>query len=503
MRLVATRRLEPGSTLARDVTIGRTRDRALLRAGVTVTDRYREALLANGHNAVYVEDDLSHDVVVTPALTEATRATATESLSRAFATVPAVARARDALPPEAMRELESVATMIAGEIAGSGQSVVALTDLAAADAYTLQHSIDVCAVGLLLAKRLFDEEGRVDFRGHRVFDRLEQWLAKLGVGLMLHDIGKVAIPTEVLNKPGKLDPDEWTLMRAHPGMGIELLSSDTISPLVKAVVRSHHERWDGGGYPSGIAGEAIPHFARIAAVADVFDAVTSERPYKAAARQHIGHEVINRGSGTQFDAEIVTYFNKVVAPYPPGDEIILADGRRGVVLSCPVENLSRPLVRIGFDAAGAPIEPQEINTLYQPDVLAARGRRHRRLSLGYRGGVLAEPPPAWVYLLRCCDGSLYCGWTSDLERRMRAHAAGRASRYTASRRPLALALALPQPDRSAARREEARVKGLAKGAKESWVAEMARVVPPSHDAALALEAQLADGGGREREAPAG
>ncbi len=110
---------------------------------------------------------------------------------------------------------------------------------------------------------------------------------------------------------------------------------------------------------------------------------------------------------------------------------------------------------------------------------------------------------AWVYLLRCRDGSLYCGWTSDLPRRMRAHATGRASRYTASRRPLELALAIAHPDRSAARREEARIKGLPKPAKELWVAEMARVVPQQDDAALALEAELADRGGRERQPAAG
>jgi len=112
-------------------------------------------------------------------------------------------------------------------------------------------------------------------------------------------------------------------------------------------------------------------------------------------------------------------------------------------------------------------------------------------------------PPAWVYLLRCADGSLYCGWTSDLPRRMRAHGRGVASRYTASRLPLTLALALPQPDRGAARREEARVKRLPKRAKESWVAEMARVVPAPQDAALALEPELAQRGGVEREPTAG
>lgn len=112
-------------------------------------------------------------------------------------------------------------------------------------------------------------------------------------------------------------------------------------------------------------------------------------------------------------------------------------------------------------------------------------------------------PPAWVYLLRCRDGSLYCGWTSDLQRRLRAHAAGRASRYTASRRPLQLAVAVPQPDFGAARREEARVKALTKPRKESWLAEMVRVVPAQDDAALALEAQLAERGGGEHQAPAG
>lgn len=373
MRLVATRRVPIGSVLARDVTIGAARERALLRSGVAITERYRTALLDGGHNAVYIEDSISTDIVVTPALTERTRAQATESLNRAFANVPAAARARERMAPEAIAELERVAQLIATEIAGSGQSVVALSDLGAADQYTLQHSIDVCAVGLMIAKRLFQDHGRVDYRGKRVWDRLEQWLAKLGVGLMLHDIGKVAIPSDILNKPGRLEPDEWTIVKAHPTVGLELLSSDLISPLVKAVVRSHHERWDGTGYPNGIGGEEIPHFARIAAVADVFDAVTSERVYKAAKPQHVGHEIINAGAGTQFDAEVVETFNKVVAPWPPGDEIVLADGRSGVVVSCPADELARPLVRIAFDAEGQATAPEEIDLRERADLLPLSG----------------------------------------------------------------------------------------------------------------------------------
>ena len=122
---------------------------------------------------------------------------------------------------------------------------------------------------------------------------------------------------------------------------------------------------------------------------------------------------------------------------------------------------------------------------------------------GETSATVAGVPPAFVYLLRCRDGSLYCGWTNDLTRRLRAHGAGRASRYTASRRPLSLALVLPMPDHRTARREEARVKRLTKLQKESLVIEMACVVPQPDDAALALEAQLADGRGAEPEAPAG
>jgi HD-GYP domain-containing protein (c-di-GMP phosphodiesterase class II) len=336
---------------------------------VLITERYRQSLLSAGHNAVYVEDGDTEDIVVASALTESTRAEATRGLSKAFSTVPAALAARESFPYRALEELERIALIIAGEIAASGQSVVALNDLAAADAYTLQHSVDVCAIGLMIAKKLFDREGRVDFRGKRTYDKLEHWLAKLGVGLMLHDVGKLAIPSEVLNKPGRLTPDEWKLMHEHPLIGLQMLSSDTISPLVKSVVRAHHERWDGAGYPHGLEGSNIPHFARIAAVADVFDAVTSERPYKEAAPQHVGHRIINEGSGTQFDPAIVSYFNKVVAPWPPGDSIDLADGSSGVVVSCPQADLGKPLVRVTKGPDGEPVKPYEVNLLERPALL--------------------------------------------------------------------------------------------------------------------------------------
>jgi HD-GYP domain-containing protein (c-di-GMP phosphodiesterase class II) len=138
------------------------------------------------------------------------------------------------------------------------------------------------------------------------------------------------------------------------------------------VIRSHHERWDGKGYPYGIAGLDIPEFARIAAVADVFDAVTSERVYAQAQPPHVGFRVIVENAGTQFDPAIVDTFRKVVAPYPAGHEIVLADGREAVVVSLSPKYPELPVVRVHTDASGQPTEPQELDLGDLPQ-LAPRG----------------------------------------------------------------------------------------------------------------------------------
>ena len=177
----------------------------------------------------------------------------------------------------------------------------------------------------------------------------------LGMGLLLHDVGKLALPTSITGKRDELTAEEWELMRSHPRLGLELLRGDDFSPLVKAVVLRHHERWDGTGYPDGKRGLEIHEMARIAAVADVYDAVTSERNYAPAKPAHEGVRAILEGSGTQFDPDVVDIFSRLVAPFPPGVELRLSDGRRAVVVSVPEEALDRPLVRV-IEGPGAPYE---------------------------------------------------------------------------------------------------------------------------------------------------
>src|SRR5204863_514365 len=215
-------------------------------------------------------------------------------------------------------------------------------------------------------QRVFREQGWIDHTGKRTWERRDRRLARLGLGLLLHDIGKLIIPQDVLNKPGQLDEAEWELMRAHPRAGVEMLRSDLISPLVKVVVRSHHERWDGGGYPDGLSGDEIHQLARIASAADVYDAVTSERVYASARPPDIGVQIVIDGAGRAFDPDVVDVFRRVVTPFPPGVEVELGDRRRGVVVSVPQNDLTRPLVRIGWGPGGRPVAPYELDTATEP-----------------------------------------------------------------------------------------------------------------------------------------
>jgi HD-GYP domain-containing protein (c-di-GMP phosphodiesterase class II) len=163
----------------------------------------------------------------------------------------------------------------------------------ARDAYTGKHAERVTAYGLELIKAMGIETAE------------EQ---ELEFGFLLHDIGKVAIPDAILYKPSTLTEKERALMEQHPGIGSQIVRGiEFLSDAVK-VVRSHHERWDGTGYPDGLAGEEIPLSARVFAVADVLDALTSDRPYRPASSLRVAREMIVAESGTHFDPSVIEVF---------------------------------------------------------------------------------------------------------------------------------------------------------------------------------------------------
>lgn len=160
--------------------------------------------------------------------------------------------------------------------------------------------------------------GHLD-RTHRcglaLAERVDPELAarpEVGYGFFLHDIGKVGIPEAVLCKRGPLDEAEWAVMREHPAIGAQIVSPIRFLAGAVEIVRTHHERWDGLGYPRGLRGEEIPLAARIFAIADSFDAMTSDRPYRAAMKLDQALDEIRSGAGSQFDPDVATAFLDLV-----------------------------------------------------------------------------------------------------------------------------------------------------------------------------------------------
>jgi putative nucleotidyltransferase with HDIG domain len=176
-------------------------------------------------------------------------------------------------------------------------TVHALADaVEARDAYTARHAERVASYGLEIARRCgidASEEPQLEF------------------GFLLHDIGKVAISDAILHKPGQLTRRERIVMRQHPVIGDEIVRGIEFLTDARQVVRSHHERWDGEGYPDNLAGQRIPLPARVFAVADTLDALTSDRPYRAAASFDDARAVIAAGAGTQFDPDVARTFDEI------------------------------------------------------------------------------------------------------------------------------------------------------------------------------------------------
>jgi response regulator RpfG family c-di-GMP phosphodiesterase len=135
-----------------------------------------------------------------------------------------------------------------------------------------------------------------------------QHMEELSYGFMLHDVGKIGIPDAILNKPGPLDPDEWAIMRGHPELGVRIVDPVGFSETTTEVILCHHEHWDGNGYPNRLRGEEIPQAARVFAVADAYDAITSDRPYRPALSREVALGEIMEGAGRTFDPDVVDLF---------------------------------------------------------------------------------------------------------------------------------------------------------------------------------------------------
>lgn len=241
---------------------------------------------------------------------------------------------------------------ISDSLARNASALISLARLKTADDYTYMHSVAVCAMMIALARQLGLDEAQT---------------RSLGLAGLLHDLGKAAMPMEVLNKPGKLTDAEFSIMKSHPEEGHSLLQQvGKLDPVVMDVCLHHHEKTDGSGYPKGLKGDEISLFAKMGAVCDVYDAITSNRPYKAGWDPAESLRKMAEWVNGHFDPTVFRAFVKSVGIYPIGSLVRLASGRIGVVVEQTSKSLTTPCVKVFFSTKSNLRIPPEIIDLSRP-----------------------------------------------------------------------------------------------------------------------------------------
>jgi putative nucleotidyltransferase with HDIG domain len=233
-------------------------------------------------------------------------------------------------------------------IASDPAQALLLTTVKSYDEYTYHHMVNVCCLSLALARALGLSTDQA---------------VALGIGALLHDVGKVKVPTEILQHDGALDEEQWRLVQRHPvdGAGLVLIASRNAYHPAVATVLEHHAAFDGSGYPT-LSGHRSPSLAaRIVAVADCFDAVTSKRSYRKPEERRQALSLLQAGAGRAFDPRVVRTFVRMVGIFPIGSLVQLATGQVAVVVRNHDRLLARPTVRLVLDAGGGATDPEEVD----------------------------------------------------------------------------------------------------------------------------------------------
>ena len=365
----------------------------LLNADVALTERYIDLLRERGFTTVFVDDGDTSDIALEDIISERVRITVTAKLCRVYEVMErATAAYREEPVATVEQELQSgdlartvrhhsAYAALQGEVEEIIDEVLesdvleGIKTLRSFDTYQFIHALDSTAVAVMLGRRLH-------------YPREE--LKRLASGCLLHDIGMVLVDRAILQKPGRLNPEELVAVRKHPQLGYELLRKLRPSEfLANHVAFQHHERQDGTGYPRGLQGTnrvyrpsaersasgRVVLDAEIVAVADVYDALSSDRPYRIAYPPDQVVRIMRRIGGSHLNREIVNHLLAVLPVYPLGSDVVVMTGRytryRGIVSRIHREDMDRPTIRLLFDPERRRIDPVEIDLRRSDEVVAS------------------------------------------------------------------------------------------------------------------------------------
>ncbi|ATW23897.1 HD-GYP domain-containing protein [Candidatus Formimonas warabiya] len=325
MRFIPVNCVQEGSILSN--TIYGKNGEIWLTKGTVLNSHYVEKLNILKIIGIYIQDDETKEIEAKDVISEKIRATAVKVVKHVFIHAPSAKSVE-----EDTKILHEVIEDIIDDIINNRGIMVNMIDLKFFDDYTFHHSVNVAVLSIMMGISL----------------RLpKQTLYDLGISAILHDIGKVFIEKKIIDKSDPLTVEELELIKRHAALGyVYLKEKFKLREKLCLGALHHHEKYDGTGYPYGLKGDDISLFGRIIGIADVYDALTSDRPYRKALLPSEAIEFIMSNGGISFDINLVEVFIRKIAPYPSGTLVKLSDGKEGYVVRNNELCTMRPLVKI-------------------------------------------------------------------------------------------------------------------------------------------------------------
>ncbi|UMZ73750.1 HD-GYP domain-containing protein [Natranaerofaba carboxydovora] len=344
MRKVSLDSVRTGMTLAKSI-FG-SNGQVLLKAGVEIKPQYLTYLKQLGINQIYIQDSRMGDIEVNDIITDETRREAHSLVSDIMNDIQmGTSKSTSKKKGINLRDNDIVkaVSQIIEELLENKELTAQLQDLRTLNEYVFAHSVNCCVLATLVGVKM---------------NLNNENLKLLSTGTLLHDIGMAAVPEAIINKSGNLTEEEYESIKRHPIYGYEMFKNTSIfDSRAGAIILQHHERFQGQGYPQGLKDQKIYYLAQIAGVVDVYDALTSVRPYRNAYQPHEAVEMLASWGQTNFNLEILKYFLTCIAAYPIGTHVLLSNKESGLVIANNSELTLRPVVRIiyvGEDLAPHP-----------------------------------------------------------------------------------------------------------------------------------------------------
>jgi HD-GYP domain-containing protein (c-di-GMP phosphodiesterase class II) len=330
MRYISTKNLKAGDKLSTDLVVSQ--KRVLLRRGRALSSSIIDKLEVLGFQGLYVDDKLSEGIVISDVISPELKNVAKAEMKALFYNGE---NNRHKHLKKQLPSIKSIVHNIVDEVVHNRDIMVNIIDIRTYDDYTYSHSLNVAVLSVVM--------GTVIGLG-------KKQLQDLAMGALLHDTGKMFIKKEILNKPARLTPDEFEEIKTHSERGYHYLCEQLEIPEdARIVALQHHEQYGGCGYPNGLSKDGIHIYGRIAGVADVYDALTSDRPYRSSMLPSDAIEYIMSGYNTLFDPKIVEALTKKIAPYPMGTCVRLSTGQTGIVVKNYQDTSLRPQIKLIVD----------------------------------------------------------------------------------------------------------------------------------------------------------